>query len=145
MAVWGSESRVLGEVPAEQRSEQRPSGLKLVDTRTWTVRPVDPAATQASWREGMLLAFGGIWDDQAERQVGVGLTVYGPGGRPRLHLLGDQAVMEAHLNGDLVYAAVDTGDEDYASRVLSLRGGQVLWSSERPLPWLLLGGREQPC
>jgi hypothetical protein len=52
--------------------------------------------------------------------------------------------MEAHLNGDLVYAAVDTGAEDYASRVVSLTSGQVL-SSERPLPWLLLGEDDRPC
>jgi hypothetical protein len=53
--------------------------------------------------------------------------------------------MEAHLNGDLVYAAVDHGGERYGRVVVSLASGRVLSSSERPLPWLLLGGREQPC
>ena len=52
--------------------------------------------------------------------------------------------MEAHLNGDLVYAAVDTGAEDWASRVVSLTSGQVV-ASERPLPWLLLGQDDRPC
>jgi hypothetical protein len=144
MAVWGSESRVVGDVPAEQRSEQRPSGLKLIDTRTWTVGTLHPAATDATWQEGRLLAFGGTWDHETEREVGVGLTVYTPGDRRPRQLLGGQAVMEAHLNGDLVYAAVDTGAEDYASRVVSLASGQVL-SSERPLPWLLLGTDDRPC
>jgi hypothetical protein len=140
MAVWGGESRVLG----DDSAEQRPSGLKLIDTRTWTVRTLHPAATDASWQGGRLLAFGSTWDHETEREAGVGLTLYTPGDlRPR-DLLSGQAVMEAHLNGDLVYAAVDTGDEEYASRVLSLRSGRVLSSSERPLPWLLLGGREQP-
>ena len=41
-AVWGSGSRVVGDVPAEQHSGQRPSGLKLIDTRTWTVRTLHP-------------------------------------------------------------------------------------------------------
>jgi hypothetical protein len=145
LAVWGSETRLHGDAPGDPPPEERPSGLRLIDTRSWTVRPVDPAATQASWQEGRLLAFGGTWDYQAERQVGAGLTVYGPGGRPQLHLLGGQAVMEAHLNGDLVYAAVDTGAEEYASRVVSLRTGRALASSDAPLPLLLLGGRDQSC
>jgi hypothetical protein len=79
MAVWGSGSRVVGDVPAEQRSEQRPSGLKLIDTRTWTVRPLHPAATDATWQEGRLLAFGSIWDHETEREAGVGLNLYTPG------------------------------------------------------------------
>jgi hypothetical protein len=145
LAVWGSETRLHGDAPGDPPPEERPSGLKLIDTGSWTVRPVDPAATQATWEQGRLLAFGGTWDYQAERQVGAGLTVYGPGGRPQLHLLGGQAVLEAHLNGDLVYATVDTGAVEDASRVVSLRTGRVLSSSERPLPWLLLDRRDQPC
>jgi hypothetical protein len=145
LAVWGSETRMLGQAPAELRPEERASGLKLIDTRSWTVRPLDPAATQARWQGGRLLAFGGIWDYAAERQVGIGLSLHHSGDdRPR-HLLGSQAVMEAHLNGDLVYAAVDTGNEEWGRRVLSLRSGRVLSSSEKPLPWLLLGERDQPC
>jgi hypothetical protein len=144
MAVWGSESRVVGEEVAELRSEQRPSGLKLIDTRTWTVRTLHPTATDATWQGGRLLAFGGTWDHETEREAGVGLTVYTPGdSRPR-ELLSGQAVMQAHLNGDLVYAAVDTGAEDWASRVVSLSSGQVV-ASERPLPWLLLGQGDRPC
>jgi hypothetical protein len=145
LAVWGSESRVLGQAPDELRSEERPSGLKLIDTRSWTIRPLDPAATQARWQGGQLLAFGGTWDDAAERQVGIGLSVHRPGSdRPR-HLLGNQVVMEAHLDGDLVYAAVDTGNEEWGRRVLSLRSGRVLSSSDKPLPWLLLGERGPTC
>jgi len=145
LAVWGGESRVHGDVPAELRPEQRPSGLKLVDTRSWTVRPLHPAATGAGWQEGRLLAFGGTWDHEAQRERGVGLTLYGPENlRPR-HLLGSQAVMEAHLNGDLAYAAVDNGGERYGRVVVSLGSGRVLSSSEAPLPYLLLDGRDRPC
>jgi hypothetical protein len=53
--------------------------------------------------------------------------------------------MEARLNGDLVYAAVDTGGEQFGRRVVSLRGGRVLSSSKAPLPWLLLGERGPTC
>ena len=104
-----------------------------------------PAATDASWQAGRLLAYGGTWDDRAERTRGTGLTVYGPGGRPPRHLLGAEAVMEAHLDGGLLYAAVDTGDEEYGRRVVSLASGRVLSSSRAPLPWLLLGQRGPTC
>ena len=145
LAVWGSESRVLGDTPAELRQEQRPSGLKLVDTRSWTVRALDPAATQASWRAGRLLAYGGTWDHEAQHARGVGLTLYGPGDRAPRHLLGTRAVVEAHLNGDLVYAAVDSGAEQYGRVVVSLPSGRVLSSSAAPLPYLLLGDRGPAC
>jgi hypothetical protein len=57
----GGDSSVTGDTPEQQRMRQLPSGLKLVDTGAWTVRPLDPAAPLASWRAGRLLAFGGTW------------------------------------------------------------------------------------
>ena len=35
-------------------------------------------------------------------------------------------MVEAHLNGDLVYAAVDSGAEQYGRVVVSLPSGRVL-------------------
>ena len=145
LAVWGAETSVAGATPAEQRVERRLAGLKLIDTRGWTVRILDPAAAEASWQAGRLLAYGGTWDDQAQRPRGAGLTLYGPGNRPPRHLLGAEAVMEARLNGDLVHAAVDTGGEQFGRRVVSLRGGRALSSSKAPLPWLLPGERGPTC
>jgi hypothetical protein len=145
LAVWGGDARVVGDTPETQRSLQFPSGVRLIDTRTWTVGLLDPAATQVGWQAGRLLTHGGTWDDQAQRRRGVGLTVYGPGNGPPRHLLGTQAVDEARLHGDLVYASVDTGGELSARRVVSLRSGRVLASSEEPLPYLLLDDRAQAC
>jgi hypothetical protein len=148
LAVWGSETRVHGLAPGSPPPEERASGLKLVDTWTWTVRPLDPAAAAASWQEGRLLAFGATWDYEADDWAGVGLTVYGPGGRPPRRLLGDQVVMEAQLNGDLAYAGVHTGAELFGRVVVSVRSGRVLWSSPDPPPYLLLadhGERDRPC
>ena len=52
--------------------------------------------------------------------------MYGPGDRAPRHLLGTRVVVEAHLNGDLVYAAVDSGAEQYGRVVVSLPSGRVL-------------------
>jgi hypothetical protein len=136
LAVWGGDSAVTGDTPETQRMGQHPSGLKLVDTRTWTIRPLDPAAPNASWQAGRLLAYGRMWDGEAEHERGVGVTVHGPGGR-RQHLLGTRAVDEAHLNGDLLYASVDNGGDQPGRVVVSLRSGRVVASSDELLPYLL--------
>jgi hypothetical protein len=123
----------------------RASGLRLLDTRSWTVRPLDPAATAARWEAGRLLAFGAVWDPGSERERGVGLTVYGPGDRQPRHLLGTQAVMDAYLDGDLIYASVDNGNEEWGRVVASLGSGRVLASSPAPLPFLLRRRLDRSC
>jgi hypothetical protein len=138
LAVWGASSSITGATVATQRQEVRRSGLKLIDTRGWTVRTLDPAAETASWRAGRLLSFGGTWDHEAQRENGAGVTIHGPGDRPRQHLLGTRAVVDAHLNGDLLYASVDLGREEHGRVVVCLRDGRVLASSLEPLPYLLL-------
>ena len=145
LAIMGTDTSVTGKVPAERRMVVRASGLKLLDTRSWTVRPLDPAATAARWEAGRLLAFGTVWDPGSERERGVGLTVYGPGDRRPRHLLGTQAVMDAHLDGDLVYASVDNGNEQWGRVVASLGSGRVLASSPAPLPFLLRRGLDRSC
>jgi len=144
LAVWGTDARVSGDTPETLRSRELPSGVKLIDTRAWTVRPLDPAATQASWQAGRLLAYGGLWGDDARRR-GVGVTVYGPGNAPPRHLLGGQVVDDARLHGDLVYASIDKGSEQWARAVVSLPSGRVVASSEQLLPTLLLDDRGQAC
>ena len=143
--MWGTDSRVTGDTPAELRSDTRPSGLKLVDTRTWTVRALGPEGTGVRWQAGRLLAFGSTWDAEAQRERGTGLTVYGPGSQPPRHLLGDVAVFDAHLHGDLVYASVDNGGEQPGYVVVSLVEGRVLRASKDWLPTLLLDDHDSPC
>jgi hypothetical protein len=145
LAVWGTDARVTGDTPAELRSDTRASGIKLVDTRTWTVRALDPEGTGVRWQAGRLLAFGSIWDAEAQRERGNGLTVHGPGSRPPRHLLGGLAVLDAHLHGDLVYASVDNGGEQPGYAVVSLREGRVLRASKEWLPSLLLGEHDSLC
>ena len=74
-----------------------------------------------------------------------GLTVYGPGSQPPRHLLGDVAVFDAHLHGDLVYASVDNGGQQPGYVVVSLVEGRVLRASNDLLPTLLLDDHDSPC
>jgi hypothetical protein len=55
------------------------------------------------------------------------------------------AVLDAHLQGDLVYASVDNGGEQPGYVVVSLRQGRVLRASKDWLPTLLLDDHDSPC
>jgi hypothetical protein len=145
LAVWGSDARVVRDAGEEPTVEETPSGLKLVDTRRWTVRQVHPEATAVRWNDGRLLAFGVRWYQQ-ERPGGIGLTVYGPGDRrPRRHFR-NRPVHEVHVNGDLAYA-VSWGDDyrNSAVAVVDLRGGRVLTTVRGIPPYLLLGEDRAAC
>jgi hypothetical protein len=74
---------------AKGHHREIPSGLQLIDTRTWTVRQVDRHSSSAVLAAGRLLAFGtafGTGPDGANR--GFGLTLYGPGDRQPVHRFG---------------------------------------------------------
>ena len=71
LAVAGSDHRdLVREGDTETMVTTRPSGLQLVDTRTWQMRTLDPAATDLVVAGDRLLAFG----------RGIGLQVYGSDG-----------------------------------------------------------------
>ncbi len=118
-----------------------PSGAQLLDTRSWTVRPLDTQASQVSYRGGWLLTFGGGWNGAGQRWHGAGLAVYQPGGRPPLHLFGTRFVADARVNGDLAYAWLTDGNGDTATAIVDLRTGRALRMLAGPaaLPYLLPG------
>jgi hypothetical protein len=145
LAVWGFEVKVAGDAGGEPDLKDTPSGLKLVDTRRWTVRQVHPEATGVRWHGGRLLAFGVRWYDQ-QRPGGIGLTVYGPGDRRPLRLFRNRQIHEVQVNGDLAYA-IDWGNEPRKPEVavVDLRGGRVLTTRRGAVPYLLLGGDRAAC
>jgi hypothetical protein len=145
LAVWGSETRVVRDAGEELGVAETPSGLKLVDTRRWTVLQVHPEATAVRWRDGRLLAFGVRWYE-LERPGGIGLTVYGPGDRRPLRLFRNRPVHEVHVNGDLAYAASWADDFDKSEvAVVDLRSGRVLTTRRGAPPYLLLGEDRTAC
>jgi hypothetical protein len=141
LAVWGFDVKAA----APSTVDDTPSGLKLVDTRRWTVRQLHPEATMVRWRGGRLLAFGVRWYDQ-ERPGGIGLTVYGPGDRRPLRFFKDRPVHDVHVNGDLAYA-IDWGSDARKSQVavVDLRAGRVLRTVLGAPPYLLMGDDAAAC
>ena len=147
LAVAGSEDRVRKDPGGQLQNEEVPSGAQLLDTRSWTVRPLDAQASQVSYRGGWLLTFGGGWNGAGQRWHGAGLTVYGPGGRPPLHLFGTRFVADAQVSGDLAYAWLTEGNGDTATAIVDLRTGRVLRVLAGPAapPYLLPGEDDSTC
>ena len=121
-----------------------PSGLELIDTRTWTVRQVDRHSSSAVLAAGRLLAFGtafGTGPDGANQ--GFGLTLYGPGDRQPVHRFGAKQVSWIQVNGDLAYVQLMDANlsdaEGYA--VIDLRSGHLLHQGIGTVPELLVPNR----
>jgi hypothetical protein len=129
---------------AKGHHREIPSGLELIDTRTWTVRQVDRRSSSAVLAAGRLLAFGtafGTGPDGANQ--GFGLTLYGPGDRQPVHRFGAKQVGWIQVNGDLAYIQLMdanlSGVEGYA--VMDLRSGRVLDKGTGNVPELLVPNR----
>jgi hypothetical protein len=106
-----------------------PVGLKLIDTRTWTVRTVDDRVTNASLAGDIILATG----DE------IGLVAYDLQGTKRFQLFRGRSlsVSETNYRGRAyVYVA-----GRIAPRVVDLSTGHLVGIQRRPLPFLLLNER----
>jgi hypothetical protein len=146
LAVWGSDARVVKDAGGQPTVKETPSGLKLVDTRRWTVTPLHPDATAVRWHDGRLLAFGVRWYEQ-ERPGGIGLTLYGPGDRRPRQLVKNRPVHELDVNGDLAYA-ITWGSSDLKKSevaVVDLPSGRVRTTIRGEPPYLLLGTDGSAC
>jgi len=129
---------------AKGHHREIPSGLELIDTRTWTVRQVDRHSSSAVLAAGRLLAFGtafGTGPDGANQ--GYGLTLYGPGDRQPVHRFGAKQVGWIQVDGELAYVQLMDAnlgnDEGYA--VVDLRSGRVLGKGIGNVPELLVPNR----
>jgi hypothetical protein len=145
LAVAGFEARVRTDPGGQVQHEQVPSGVRLLDTRGWTVRPLDAHASQVSYQGGWLLTFGGGWNGAEQRWDGSGLRVYGPGGRRPLHLFGTRFVADARVSGDLAYVVLLERDGNDAAAIVDLRTGRVLAELAGLPPYLLLGEDDSTC
>lgn len=84
----------------------RPAGLRLLDTKTWTTRTLEPGASAFSSTAGVLLAYGGGWS--AGRGTYVGIRAYSLDGTLRWSLF-DGADAYAPIRGGLAYVQRHVG------------------------------------
>jgi hypothetical protein len=85
-----------------------PVGLKLIDTRSWSSRMLNPQASAFGAAPGLVIAQGGFWDPGQDRATGPGLVAFGLDGgvRWRLHP-GEYRWMD--VVGDLGYTYTAEG------------------------------------
>jgi hypothetical protein len=140
LAVAAGAQRVAHHANGELVQRDRVAGVELVDTARWRAYELHPRASQVDYQGGRLLLSGGTWGSDATSSTprGDGLTVYGPGNRRPLHLLGRQFVQEVTVRGDLAYVWLAT-ERAGGYAVVDLRSGRTLHASDGDPPILLLG------
>jgi hypothetical protein len=146
VAAWGSEHRLVKDASGQLQHDGAATGLQLLDTHRRALWPLHPRATMATYRQGRLLAYGGSWSAAEQRTRGTGLTVYGPGSRRPVRLLGSRLVGDVQVNGHLAYVGVLEDGNAGHTAVVDLRTARVLRTLPDPLPYLLLtDGDDQGC
>ncbi len=116
----------------EGEGVETPAGLRLIDTRDWSVRTLDRKASAFSFAAGVLIAYGAhtasggttpLGAPGEDRVRGMGVSGYGLDGRRRFHFLGDKAVVRVETAGDHAYAAVS---DSTGVSVIDLGSGRLL-------------------
>jgi len=101
-----------------------PSGLQVIDTRSWSSRVIDPRSSEVAVARNALLSWGLNWDSAKGTQHGTGLTVFGSQGERRFHLFGTQLVWAAQIVNGRAFVSTQKLEHGYA--VVSLATGRVL-------------------
>jgi hypothetical protein len=115
-----------------------PSGLRVVDTRTWTVRTVDSGASYFAVADGVVLAFGWTWSSETNVRTELGVAAYTREGELRFHAFGDEPVNAVQVAGGYAYV---TRIPSTGPAVLELTSGRVVAMLDRATAYLLVPGQ----
>jgi hypothetical protein len=126
VARWlGGDRLAVSGTDAEQ-GKIRYHGLRIVDTRTWSVQTADQDAAGFVVTADLLL----VWGD------GIGLAAFGFDGEKRFHLFDDANAWPELVHRDHAYVRV-AGVEPL--QIVDLAAGTVVGVRAEPLPRLLIG------
>jgi hypothetical protein len=140
LAVFGRDASTY---PVGDRLEtrERPSGLLVIDTRTWNAHMVDPSSSALVVAKNVLLSWGSSWDSGTQRMTGAGLNVYDQTGIRRFHLFGARAIFDVQVVGRRAF--VDRGTDGRYAIVDIRTGREVRTIRGRAMP-LVLSGKGAP-
>ena len=133
-ATWLGENTLAVAGSAYDGTASVPAGLQLVDTRTGTLRMLEPRASAHRFVGGVLLAFGGGGDGATERVDGMGIAAFSPTGERLWTALTDEALWWAEAAGGYVYVLTPEGRFPSGVRVLDAATGAVLRTVKQELP-----------
>jgi hypothetical protein len=143
LAVTGFDGHAGVDPRGGQAEWATPAGLKLIDTRTWGMRTLDPHVSKAVLASGTLLAFGVLWDSRSQKMTGSGLSGYNPDGSRRFHLYGDDPISAVQPLGARILVGGAAGSRLFRhGAVLDARTGRELERASFAVE--LLAG-DEPC
>ena len=93
LAVTGVDYQASVDSHGHQQELDKPAGLKLIDTRNWSVHTLDHTTSSLTFSGGILFAFGTSWDSRTSKMSGSGLTAYDASGRKLYHRYGHQPII----------------------------------------------------
>jgi hypothetical protein len=133
LAVWGSDTEVTGQ-GRDMQIRDIPAGVKLIDTRSWTVRTLDPGASALAVAGETLLTYGASWSSATRKMSGVGLTAHAPTGAVLYRRFGSAPLYGVQPLGTRI--AVQDTPRSYS--VLDVETGEVLHRVKGTMPRLLV-------
>jgi hypothetical protein len=142
IALTGKDEHAYRDQAGSLHLREQPHGVKLVDTRTWTVRTLDQEADYVRVAGALLLATRFSWDSAAQTLSGMGLAGYTVDGEKRFHLFEHKLLFNVTVYGTRAYVSVG----EYSAfvvppkiyKVVDLASGHVLGTRTAPLPTLLV-------
>lgn len=127
LAVTGTDSQAALDANGQERQWETAAGLKLIDTRRWSVRTLDPRATRAIVAADTLFGYGITWDSRSQTIGGSGLTAYSLAGDELFHRYGDQPISDVQPVGTRVLVGGSVGSRLFdRSTLLDARSGREL-------------------
>jgi len=138
VAISGSNARVLRDPSGKLVQTDEPAGLTLLDTRTWTFRPV---ATGIRWFHAtpeLVLA-----SVEPARRPGTALAAFALDGASRFRLDLSTIWFGIQSSGDFAYLGLQQEYRSHPATVVDLRTGQVAGTPRAP-GWVLLVSPTQP-
>jgi hypothetical protein len=135
IAVSGADHSVDGE-----RLLFSPAGVRIVDTRDWSVRQLAPGADGFRLAGEVLLLFSATWSSELTMPPPIGVAAYGLDGRKRFHLYEGTRAWVVHADERRAY--IDPSGPG-AVDVVDVATGRIV--EQRPsVPWPL-AGRAEPA
>lgn len=123
IAVTGSDNSISKDAQGREQYRARAAGVRLIDTRTWTVRTLNAEASSVDASSGLVFAMGGSWDSSNAARDGTGVVAYDLAGRERYRLHEGQDVW-LHAAGSLGY--IYLGGEGERLEIVDLATGAIL-------------------
>ncbi|HET7856289.1 MAG TPA: hypothetical protein VFL41_07510 [Gaiellaceae bacterium] len=134
LAVWGVDNESWADAQGGEHWRQTSVGVKLIDTRDWSVRMLDPQASALAVAERTLLTFGALSDSDRPKMAGVGLRAYLADGTRRFQRFGAAPLDAVHVVGSRAFVA----DRQRSYAVLDTQTGRALRRIKGTIPKPLL-------